>query len=180
MNHFFGKLTDGGFKKRGVLFAPGDALEEDPVVLKYAMGYVEKIEVLPEYGEYRVGDIRFSTSQVHRHRVETYGLNFKTSSRSISLIADTKFFPEPPNLYRGEILVKVRVFLKVILEPRGHCRDAQRRLASFRRCWRAGRGWVLKNHRPEERSDHYYGGKILLLRILRTSSNSAPISMTRW
>jgi hypothetical protein len=28
--------------RRGVLFAPRDALEEDPVVFKYSMGYVEK------------------------------------------------------------------------------------------------------------------------------------------
>jgi len=39
-------MTEGGFKKRGTLFAPRDALEEDPVVLKYVMGYVEKVEVL--------------------------------------------------------------------------------------------------------------------------------------
>ena len=35
-------MTEGGFKKRGVLFVPRDALEEDPVVLKYVMGYVNK------------------------------------------------------------------------------------------------------------------------------------------
>ena len=47
-------MTEGGFKRRGVLFAPGDALEEDPVVLKYAMGYVNKVEVLREDSEYRI------------------------------------------------------------------------------------------------------------------------------
>ena len=98
-------MTEGGFKKKGVLFAPRDAFEEDPVVLKYVMGYVEKIEVLKEHSEYRIGDIRFSTSQKHLHRVETYGLNFKTTPRTISFITDTRFFSELPNLYRGEILV---------------------------------------------------------------------------
>jgi phosphoribosyl 1,2-cyclic phosphodiesterase len=107
-------MTDGGFKKRGVLFAPRDALEEDPVVLKYVMGYVEKVELLKEYSEYRIGDIQFSTSQKHQHRVETYGLNFKTSPRTVSLITDTKFFPELPNLYQGEILVIHVVRLKPI------------------------------------------------------------------
>jgi len=107
-------MTDGGGKKKGILFAPRDAIEEDPVVLKYVMGYVEKVEVLKEYSEYRIGDIRFSTSQIHQHRVETYGLNFKTSSRTISFITDTKFFPELPNLYRGEILVIHVVRLKPI------------------------------------------------------------------
>ena len=105
-------MTDGGFKKRGVLFAPKDALEEDPVVLKYVRSYVEKIEVLKENSEYRIGEIHFSTAQRHHHRVETYGLNFKTSPHTVSLITDTKFFPELPNLYRGEILVIHVVRLK--------------------------------------------------------------------
>src|SRR5512137_668312 len=59
-------MTEGGFKKRGTLFAPRDALEEDPVVLKYVMGYVNKIEVLKEDSEYRIGDIRFSTARKHQ------------------------------------------------------------------------------------------------------------------
>jgi ribonuclease BN (tRNA processing enzyme) len=107
-------MTEGGFKKRGILFAPRDALEEDPVVLKYAMGYVDKVEVLKEDSDYRIGDIAFSTARKHRHRVETYGLNFKTSPRTISFITDTKFFPELPGLYRGEILVIHVVRLKPI------------------------------------------------------------------
>lgn len=98
-------MTEGGFKKRGILFAPRDAIEEDPVVLKYVMGYVENVEVLKEYSEYRIGEIQFSTSRIHRHQVETYGLNFKTSPRTISFIPDTKFFPELPDLYWGEVLV---------------------------------------------------------------------------
>jgi phosphoribosyl 1,2-cyclic phosphodiesterase len=107
-------MTEGGFKKRGILFAPRDALEEDPVVLKYAMGYVNKVEVLKEDSEYRIGDIRFSTARKHQHRVETYGLNFKISPRSISILTDTKFFSELPGLYQGEILVIHVVRLKPI------------------------------------------------------------------
>ena len=107
-------MTEGGFRRRGILFAPRDALEEDPVVFKYVMGYVEKIEVLKENSEYQIGEIRFSTARMHQHRVETYGLNFKTSPRTLSFITDTKFFPELPNLYRGEILVIHVVRLKPI------------------------------------------------------------------
>jgi len=69
---------------------------------------------LKEHSEYQIGDIRFSTSQKHRHRVETYGLNFKISPRTISFITDTKFFPELTNLYRGEILVIHVVRLKPV------------------------------------------------------------------
>ena len=114
-------MTEGGFKKRGVLFAPKDALDEDPVVLKYLRNYVEKVEVLKENSEYRIGEIQFSTAQKHQHRVETYGINFKISPHTISLIADTKFFPDLPTLYRGEILIIHVVRLKpVVDEPIEH------------------------------------------------------------
>jgi phosphoribosyl 1,2-cyclic phosphodiesterase len=107
-------MTEGGFKKKGILFAPRDALEEDPVVLKYVRNYVEKVEVLKENSEYRIGGLQFSTSQRHQHRVETYGINFKMSPHTVSWITDTKFFPELPNLYRGEIFVIHVVRLKPI------------------------------------------------------------------
>ena len=114
-------MTEGGFKKRGVLFAPGDALEEDPVVLKYVRNYVEKVEVLKENSEYRIGEIQFSTAQKHRHRVETYGINFKMLPHTVSLIADTKFFQDLPHFYRGEILIIHVVRLKpVVDEPIEH------------------------------------------------------------
>jgi ribonuclease BN (tRNA processing enzyme) len=70
--------------------------------------------VLKEDSEYRIGDIRFSTTRKHQHRAETYGLNFKTSPRTISFITDTKFFSELPSLYRGEILVIHVVRLKPV------------------------------------------------------------------
>jgi ribonuclease BN (tRNA processing enzyme) len=77
--------------------------------------------VLKESAEYRIGEILFSTAQKHRHRVETYGINFKIKPHSLSLISDTKFFPELPNLYRGEILIIHVVRLKpVVDEPIEH------------------------------------------------------------
>ncbi len=78
------------------------------------MGYVNKVEVLREDSEYRIGDLRFSTAREHQHRTETYGLNFKTSPRTISFITDTRFFSEIPSLYRGEILVIHVVRLKPV------------------------------------------------------------------
>ena len=107
-------MTDGGFRKRGVLFAPRGALEEDPVVFKYAQEYVREVVVLGEHGNYEIGDISFSTGQRHRHRVETYGFHFRIASRTVSWITDTRFFPELPDLYRGEVLVIHVVRLKPI------------------------------------------------------------------
>ena len=98
-------MTEGGHKKRGTLFAPEDALEKDPVVLRYLRGYLERVEILRENNRYRLGEISFSTAQKHHHPVETYGLNFDLSPHTVSLITDTRYFPELPSLYRGEVLI---------------------------------------------------------------------------
>jgi phosphoribosyl 1,2-cyclic phosphodiesterase len=98
-------MTEGGFRKRGVLFAPADALEKDPVVFNYVRNYLEKIEILRENSQYRIGGVSFSTALKHRHGAETYGIHFKISPHTVSFITDTRFFPELPDLYRGEVLV---------------------------------------------------------------------------
>ncbi len=98
-------MTEGGFRKKGVLFAPEDALEKDPVVFNYVRSYLEKIEILRENSQYQIGGISFSTALRHKHGVETYGINFKMASHTISFITDTRFFPELPDLYRAEVLV---------------------------------------------------------------------------
>jgi ribonuclease BN (tRNA processing enzyme) len=116
VNGMIEAMTEGGFKKRGVLFAPEEPLEEDPVVLNDVRNYVEKIEVLKENNQYRIGEIGFSTAQKHRHKVETYGINFKIKPRSVSLISDTRFFSELLRLYRGEILMIHVVRLKPVGE----------------------------------------------------------------
>ena len=76
-------MTEGGFKKRGVLFAPEDALEKDPVVFHYVRSYLEKIEILRENSRYQVGRISFSTGPKHRHGVETYGINFRMAPHTV-------------------------------------------------------------------------------------------------
>jgi phosphoribosyl 1,2-cyclic phosphodiesterase len=92
-------MTEGGFKRRGEVFAPLDTLEEDPVILRYLRGFVNKIHILEEEGDYSIGKINFSTPIKHIHGVETYGIIFRTSKYIISLVVDTKFFPELLNAY---------------------------------------------------------------------------------
>jgi phosphoribosyl 1,2-cyclic phosphodiesterase len=67
-------MTEGGFKKRGVVFCPEDALEEDPVILKHTRLFPERIEILKENKTYSIGGFEFQTSMKHIHPVETYGL----------------------------------------------------------------------------------------------------------
>jgi len=99
-------MTAGGFKKRGILFLPNDAIAEDPVVLRYMQERVGEIVVLEEGKSYRLGEVTFDTPMKHMHSdVETYGINFHVGERTISYVADTRFFPELINHYTGEILI---------------------------------------------------------------------------
>jgi len=98
-------MTEGGYRKQGVLFAPEDALEDDPVVFRYVRNYLERIEVLKENGRYAVGGLKFSTARRHIHSVETYGFNFHLPQVTVSYITDTRFYPELLSQYPGELLV---------------------------------------------------------------------------
>ena len=97
-------MTDGGFKKRGVLFCPEDALNEDPIVLGYVRPYLDSIIPLKENKHYSIKDIKFRTPVKHIHPVETYGVIFHLN-KTISLIADTRFFDELPEIYRADYMI---------------------------------------------------------------------------
>jgi phosphoribosyl 1,2-cyclic phosphodiesterase len=104
-------MTNGGWNKKGVLFAPNDALEDDPVVLKYIRNYLEKIEILREKGKYIIGNISLETPVKHlHHNVEGYGFNIYGKNISISIISDTKYFKGLESYYNGDILIINVVF----------------------------------------------------------------------
>jgi ribonuclease BN (tRNA processing enzyme) len=105
-------MTNGGFKKKGVVFAPGDALEGDPVILKYAREQVDHIEILKEKGSYHLGNISFETPIQLKHGVETYGLNLRGKNSTISLITDTDYFPGLASFFTGDILIVNVVMLE--------------------------------------------------------------------
>jgi phosphoribosyl 1,2-cyclic phosphodiesterase len=109
-------MTEGGYAKKGVIFAPQDALEEDPVIFRYVRPYVDKIEILRENNIYNLGNLKFSTAQKHRHSVETYGFNFQLSNVTISYVTDTKFYPDLLTQYPGEILMLNVVLMTEIPE----------------------------------------------------------------
>ncbi len=98
-------MTNGGKRKRGIVFAPADAVNRDPVILSYLHSYPERIEILTEGGLYKVNDISFETPVKHRHSVETYGFIFRTPQYNFSWITDTKYFAELPGYYTGEMLI---------------------------------------------------------------------------
>ncbi len=99
-------MTGGAFKKRGVLYAPKDALQEsEPVVFSYLQQAVGRVEILKEGGSYELNGISFESPIKHRHGVETYGLKFTLAGGSIAFITDTMFFQTLPSHYQADILV---------------------------------------------------------------------------
>ena len=107
-------MTEGGFKPRGRLFAPADALGAEPVVFSYLKEFLDGIEVLQEGKSYSIGNISFDTPIRHIHPVETYGMRFRTGEHTFSYIADSHYFDGLCQNYGGELLIINVVFL----EPR--------------------------------------------------------------
>jgi phosphoribosyl 1,2-cyclic phosphodiesterase len=107
-------MTEGGFKKRGTVFCPKDAVEEDSVILKHTLSFPQNLIFLEKNKTYRVGEFEFRTSMRHIHPVETYGLKFKIKDKTVSLITDTKYFKELVDFYKTDVIIISVVFL----EPR--------------------------------------------------------------
>ncbi len=98
-------MTEGGFKKRGVVFLPSDAIAEHPVISNHAINFPQKIELLEEYKRYNIGELEFSASMKHLHSAETYGLKFNMNKTSVSLLSDTRYFDALTEFYKTDILI---------------------------------------------------------------------------
>ena len=69
-------MTEGGRRRRGFLFCPGDAIGEDAVVLRYVRSTSKGSKLLKEKATYHIKDVTFSVPVRHRHAVEAYGMIF--------------------------------------------------------------------------------------------------------
>lgn len=153
-------MTDGGLRKRGLVFAPRDALEDDPVILRYLRSFPEDIVVLKEGKTYQVGGVTLEIPLRHQHPVETYGAIFKTAEHTFSYIVDTRYFEALIQAYRGELIIMNVVRLEP--SPYDHLSlpDARRIITELRpraailthfgmTIWRA-RPWELAKQLSEE------------------------------
>lgn len=105
-------MTEGGFKRRGMVLAPQDAFDEDPVIFNYLRGYVNDLVVLKEGGSYPVGSINLEVPIRMRHPVQTYGLTFKGPRHSLSFLPDTRYFPALESAFSGDVLIINLVLLQ--------------------------------------------------------------------
>jgi len=107
-------MTHGGFKKKGTLFVPADALDAGGVVFSYLKGHPQEVVLLKE-GEFTVGDINFKVSIRNLHSVPTYGIKFFIEDNIVSFVSDTKYFDELVDAYKDSTILILNV---VFYQPR--------------------------------------------------------------
>jgi ribonuclease BN (tRNA processing enzyme) len=102
-------MTQGGFKKRGALFVPKDAVGSHGVIFPYITEYVGEIIYL-NYGErLKVGDITFEVSSKNIHPTETYGLKFFIDDEIVGIVSDTRYFPKLIEYYKDVTILILNV-----------------------------------------------------------------------
>jgi len=106
-------ITEGGFKKRGRLILPKQALEE-PVLLPYLRKCVKSIEILTPRSTFKGEDFSLRTTCPLKHGVENYGLIFSfDSGKTLGFVTDTEYFEELGEEFKGtNVLVINTVLLK--------------------------------------------------------------------
>jgi phosphoribosyl 1,2-cyclic phosphodiesterase len=95
-------MTDGGFQHRGALFCPADALDDDPVVLRYVRRFPREIVRLAPETTYSVNGLSFTTSGLHVHQVETYGFRF---GDRLGWVTDTAYYDAIAEQHRAEVML---------------------------------------------------------------------------
>jgi phosphoribosyl 1,2-cyclic phosphodiesterase len=102
-------MTEGGFKKRGRLFCPSDALDDDPVVLGYLRSFPEEVVRLQPETTYALGTVEFTTTPAHTHGAETYGFRF---GDRLGWVTDSAFYEGIAEQHRAEVMVIHTVLLE--------------------------------------------------------------------
>lgn len=105
INVYLDVITEGGFKKNGLLIAPGDAFGDGGVVYKYLLEFLNEVKIIKPNLELDFNCVKISFPVKHQHRVETYGFKLSYNNYTISYITDTKFFPELIPVYKADIII---------------------------------------------------------------------------
>lgn len=105
VNALIEAMCQGGWRPRGALVAPRDALERDadPVVFPYARRFVPQEYISAEdAGPFALGeDIVLRTGVRLQHPVETYALHFDAAGTRISYLPCTRYFDGIIDAYRS-------------------------------------------------------------------------------
>lgn len=118
-------MTEGGFHSHGRLFCPGDALDEDPVVLNYLRRFPQEIVRLQPETSYSVNGFAFTTTPRHIHQAETYGFRF---GASLGWVTDSKYYEGIAEQHRAEVMVIHVVLMQCRSELPHLCLDDAERI----------------------------------------------------
>jgi len=95
-------MTEGGFQKRGRLFCPSDALDDDPVVLHYLRRFPQEIVRLEPERSYSVNELSFTTSPLHVHQSQTFGFRF---GHRLGWVTDSGYYEGIAEQHKADVMV---------------------------------------------------------------------------
>jgi ribonuclease BN (tRNA processing enzyme) len=110
INSIIVAMTEGARKKKGMVFAPPDAIDEDSVILEYCKNTVKNIIRLKQEGKYKIDNISLYTPLKFIHPPQTFGVIIESERYTISYIADTLWFDELPQIFQGDVVIMNTVF----------------------------------------------------------------------
>jgi phosphoribosyl 1,2-cyclic phosphodiesterase len=117
-------MTEGGFAHRGKLFCPSDALDDDPVVLRYLRGFPQEVVRLQPEATYSVNGLEFSSSPRHVHQAETYGFRF---GDQLGWVTDSAYYDGIAEQHRADVMIIHVVLMQCRAELPHLClEDAER------------------------------------------------------
>jgi phosphoribosyl 1,2-cyclic phosphodiesterase len=118
-------MTDGGFAHRGALYCPSDALDDDPVVLKYVRRFPREIVRLAPETTYTVNGLSFTTSGRHVHQSETYGFRF---GDRLGWVTDSGYYDGIAEQHKANVMIIHTVLLSCRPELPHLCVDDVERI----------------------------------------------------
>lgn len=97
-------MSGGGFKPRGILITPFDCLEgTDPVVLRYVRNYIRNNILVMKTGfTHNLNGVTIEGAlRLHHAEIECYGMKFLFKGKTLGYIADTKYFDQIGETFKG-------------------------------------------------------------------------------
>jgi phosphoribosyl 1,2-cyclic phosphodiesterase len=86
-------MTQGGHERQGTLYAPREALDGDPIVMRYVRRYLGDLQVIEAGRRWDLTErLTLTTPLRHVHGTETYGFRLETPALRVSHVSDTFYF----------------------------------------------------------------------------------------
>jgi len=113
LNAMVEAMAEGGYQPHGEIYAPGDVYSgEEPILLRYLRGYPDHLNVVETGSVFQLEGLTLTFPIRHIHPVPTYGVRINWGGKSLSYIADTRFFPELIPAYQADVVIMNMTFVE--------------------------------------------------------------------